>query len=80
MINQMLNTHVYVIVIFNDQKSAQLQITIKGAQPNCFRFFPKPSEILVPKCNCFQKKDHTFLITPSEFYIWKMYCLEDINI
>ena len=27
----------------------------------------------------YQKKAHIFLITPCEFYSWKMYHLEDIN-
>ncbi len=26
----------------------------------------------------YQKKAHIFLITPGEFYSWKLYCLEDI--
>ena len=28
---------------------------------------------------CYQKKAHIFLITPVEFYSWKMCRLEDIN-
>ncbi len=46
---------------------------IKGARSDCFRFFSHFWRFW------YQKKAHIFLISPGEFYSWKMYRLEDIN-
>ncbi len=46
---------------------------VKGARSDCFRFFSNFQRFW------YQKKACIFLITPGEFYSWKMYCLEDIN-
>ncbi len=46
---------------------------LKGARSDHFRFFSNFQRFW------YQKKIHIFLITPGEFYSWKMYRLEDIN-
>ncbi len=52
-------------------------VTLKGAWSDYFRFF----KFFFPSLLRFwyQKKDPIFLITPGEFYSWKMYRLKDMN-
>ncbi len=47
--------------------------SIKGARSDHFKFFSNFRRFW------YQKKACIFLITPGEFYGWKMYRLEDIN-
>ncbi len=58
----------------HDIYAAMIMIPVlKGAQSDCLRFFSNLRRFW------YQKKAHIFLITPGEFYSWKMYCVEDIN-